>query len=297
MTDQVEEFRKTREDLDSVLKTIELNISTLQFQQADEQLQRALELYEHLRKVAKSSSGIQQRSLQIHAMRIRTLDTQIQNGLERKEEGKREDGNIAFKCNWNDKNYQGVCSDTAYDFNVSLGHSWCTRTRGKCRKYVNIDPVPQDCCYEARALMDFRFAAGWDHDEYGNFIRPRRIWSARKGKIALLTTEPPDIRKRLIVGAFMIYKVWDDPGVETWIYGKCDSALDDMLQYEIEFWKYHKNPGKPSSTAWATGLFRYVSDVAVLGILEEYLSRKRAAGGDTRKVEYLLGILRANRGC
>ena len=66
-----------------------------------------------------------------------------------------------------------------------------------------------------------------------------------------------------------------------------------MLQYEIEFWKYHKNPDNPDSMAWATGLFRYVSDVAVLGILEEYISKKSSQGGDITKAKELLTKLKA----
>ena len=111
--------------------------------------------------------------------------------------------------------------------------------------------------------------------------------------IALLTTEPRHTQKPLVVSAFLIERAWDDPGAETWVYGDKTSALDDMLQYEVEFWRYHKNPGNLDSTAWATGLFRYVSDVAVLGILEEYISKKSSQGGDIRKAEELLTKLKA----
>ena len=44
--------------------------------------------------------------------------------------------------------------------------------------------------------------------------------------------------------------------------------------------------------AWATGLFRYVSDVSIIGILEEYISKKSAEGGDTARTEELLSIIK-----
>ena len=89
MTDQVEEFRKTRKGLNSVLKKIEFNINALQFQQANERLQGANKLHEHLEILANSSSDVQQRSLQSLAVRIQALDTQMQDGLARQETGKR----------------------------------------------------------------------------------------------------------------------------------------------------------------------------------------------------------------
>ena len=65
-----------------------------------------------------------------------------------------------------------------------------------------------------------------------------------------------------------------------------------MLKYEISFWKYHQNPNNPDSHAWSTGLFRYVSDIAVLGILEEYAGKKRLEHADSTKVEKLIKVLK-----
>ena len=89
MTDQVEEFRKTREGVNSVLKKIEFNINALQFRQANERPQGANELHEHLEILANSSSDVQQRSLQSLAVRIQALDTQMQDGRARRETGRR----------------------------------------------------------------------------------------------------------------------------------------------------------------------------------------------------------------
>ena len=141
-------------------------------------------------------------------------------------------------------------------------------------------------------MIDCNFGAGWDLDEHGKQIRPRKITSARLNKIAILTTEPPDSADRLVVGAFKIIKLVEDPGKETYIYGDKETMLDDMLTYKIRFWDHHKNPRSPLSKAWSVGLFRYVSDVAVFGILEEYVTKKRSNGGDTSKAAILINALK-----
>ena len=256
-------FKDVSIALTDAVNRIKQLIARLRYQEAKEEFSRAEDLLTELETVMDPNNTTQKQILQHREIDMDALFRKIEDGLQRREAGKKEDGNIAFKCNWNDKGYKGICSDAAYRYNISQGRLWCTHQHGRCRSLVNAASVPNDCCYEARALLDCSFGAGWDHDEYGRLIRPRKIHSAREGKIALLTTEPPDAQKRLIVGAFLIKKVWEDPGTETWVSGDKNMALDDMLQYEIEFWKHHKNPSKPSSTAWATGLFRYDSEVAI----------------------------------
>ena len=106
---------------------------------------------------------------------------------------------------------------------------------------------------------------------------------ARVGEIAFLTTEPPGSREHLVGGAFRISKLVEDPGQETKVYGDSATVLDDMLDYRISFWKYHRNPTNPDSIAWSTGLFGYVVGVAALGILEKYIAKKQTQGGDASK--------------
>jgi len=265
----------TRIILDGKLKQVQVLVNRKAFQEAEQELSLAEEIFEQLESSLDFNKLVHRRILQNRRMDIGILYDKIQSGLVRREKGKREDGNIAFKCNWNDKGYKGVCSNSAFTYNLNHGRSWCSL--GFCRSYVDIDPIPLECCYESRALLDCTFAAGWDHDDKGTFIRPRKIWSARKGKVALLTTEPPGKAERFIVAAFLIEKIIEDPGKETWIYGDKQTMLDDMLPYEIPFWQYHMNPNNPLSRAWSTGLFRYVSDVAILGMLEAYISKSSTA--------------------
>jgi hypothetical protein len=211
--------------------------------------------------------------------------------LERREKGKREDGNLAFKCNWNDAGYKDVCSDVIHRHNQTWGGSWCSLAQ--CRDSVYVGQHPDEICYESCALRKVYFGAGWDLDSHGRMIRPRHIASARGGRIALLTTQWM-LDARVVVGAFQIGAVRDDAGKETEILGIPETCLDDMQQYGIRFWDYHKNPRNPSSQAWSTGLFRYVSNVAVLGILEAYIAAKTSAGEDPSRGQTLLADFKSN---
>jgi len=286
------EFKNTREKLDSIIGQITGMIQIFAFQEAEQKLQEVNELYESLEQLANSNSSVHQTVLQNRASRIQVVDNQIQAGLARREAGKREDGNLAFKCNWNDAGYKGICSDEVYNKNRRTPRSQCSRSN--CREYVGKLPPVNDCCYECEALRIVSFGAGWDHDDSGKPVRPRHIWDARKGKVALLTTIPHFSTERLVIGAFLIREVKDDPHRETYIYGDKDTALDDMLDFSIPLWKFHKNPWKPESQAWGQGLFRYVSDIAALGIFEAYRQGKIDSKGDTVKVDRIIQLLKSD---
>ena len=83
----------------------------------------------------------------------------------------------------------------------------------------------------------------------------------------------------------------DDSKSETYLYGDEATALDDMLGHKIKFWRYHKNPYRPESQAWGQGLFRYISNVAVLGILEEYRQHRIDSNLETSRVDSLIAVL------
>lgn len=284
-----------RSALDSHLDRVDNLIKGLKIQEAEANLVEAEGVLEQLQTMLDPSNEVHMRIQQNRQIRMDSIARRIGDGLRRREAGKKEDGNIAFKCNWNDKNYKGICSDAAYEHNQLHGGPWCRYQHGRCRSFVDCDPIPENCCYESRALIDCKFGAGWDHDQHGNPIPDgeRKIRSARDGKLALLTTIPQGSLDRLVVGAFLIDRVLDDPGLETFIIGDTNLALDDMLPYRIRFWDFHKNPINPGSIAWATGLFRYVADAAVLGVLEEYIHKKNTAGGDTGTAMELLNRFRS----
>lgn len=291
--DNRDEFRGVREKLDSVIGQVEGLIQRMAFQEAQQQLAETNSLYGHLRQLSRLDSSVHRTVLENRFHRIEDLRRSIQAGLARREAGKREDSNLAFKCNWNDAGYKGICSTQVYETNRRVPRSQCSRSN--CRDYVGRPPPVDDCCYECDALRRFSFGAGWDHDDDGRPLRPRHIWNARRGKVALLTTIPHGQSNRVVVGAFQIVTVKDDPHRETYIHGDANTALDDMLRFHIPFWRYHKNPNKPDSQAWGQGLFRYVSDVAVLGILEAYREAQVDSGGDVTRVEALIHTLTAGR--
>ncbi|MDD5014248.1 MAG: hypothetical protein PHW73_03975 [Atribacterota bacterium] len=290
LKDKLSEFKRIREKLDLKINSIAKLIKTMDFQDAEQELQEVNELYEYLESIATVASSIHHTTLENRAFSIQNIEIQIQSGLARREAGKREDGNIAFKCNWNDAGYKGICSDQVYNINKLTAKSQCSRSN--CREYVGKTPPKIGCCYEHKSLIEIAFGAGWDHDDYGRALRPRHIWSAKKGKVALLTTIPHGTTERVIAGAYLIIDVKDDQTRETFIYGDKNTVLDDMLVFSIPFWRYHKNPLKPESQAWGQGLFRYVSDVAVLGILEAYRKGKIDRNGDISRVDKIIKVIK-----
>jgi hypothetical protein len=285
-----EDIVRRRTALDQEIREVNRLIHNRKLQEAEERMHRVEGLFKELEDVIDHSNQIQARILWNERSELRVLTHDIEEGLDRREAGKKENGNIAFKCNWNDKGYKGVCSDDAYQVNIDRDRRWCCVQHGKCREYVDVFPPPL-VCYESRALLDCNFGAGWDHDENGEGKRPRKIQSVRQGKVALLTTESPTNDERLLIGAYAIAQVRDDPGVETFVLGDKNTALDDMLEYEIRFWDHYKNPNNPQPTAWGTGLFRYLSDFTVRGILEEYRSKAQQKGKDTSRVEQLMKLV------
>ena len=289
MSEQGKRFGQLREELTSALRITASSIVSLQFQLAEVQIQDIDDSYDNLVEIANPDSEIQQRALERLAAEIQNAEAGIRNGLERREAGKREDGNVAFKYSWNDSGYKGICSDAVYKINRKSARTQCGRSN--CRDYVGKPPPVDECCYECQVLRVYKFGAGWDHDENNVPVRPRHIRDVRKGRIAILTSIPHWAKRRLVIGAFQITVVKDDSRSETYLYGDEATALDDMLDYEIEFWRYHKNPDKPESQAWGQGLFRYISHVAVLGLLEEYRQPRIDRDLETRRVDSLIAVL------
>ncbi len=92
--------------------------------------------YEELEREVNSSNYIQVRIFQNRTSQIERLKHKIDDGLRRRDAGKKEDGNIAFKCNWNDKGYKGVCSDEVYEQNRKSLRSECARVKACSDMYL-----------------------------------------------------------------------------------------------------------------------------------------------------------------
>ena len=114
---------------------------------------------------------------------LESLEKQIDEILSKREVGKKEDGNIAFKCNWNDKYYKAPCSLDAYNLNINQGRAWCSSPQSKCREYGGEVDLKNHPCYESIALKHMFFGAGWDHT--GERNQPRHIHSAKVGRMAI----------------------------------------------------------------------------------------------------------------
>lgn len=290
MNNQVEKFRSIREDLATLQKQTESEISSNQFQAAYAVVQKTNALYERLSEIANPDSTIQQKALQNIAIDIRINEVAIDSGLEKREGRKKEDGNVAFKYNWNDAGYKGICSNEVYQVNRKSLRTECARSN--CRTFVGKPPPIDECCYECQALRIYKFGAGWDHDKITNLqVRPNHINSVREGQIAILTSIPPEQKERLMIGAFRIIEVKDDPNSETFLFGDSSTALDDMLKYKIKFWEHHKNRRVSTSQAWGQGLFRYLLNSEVAGILKEYRDKSIADNSETSRVDALINSI------
>jgi len=231
---------------------------------------RLLDINESIKTLRNNADGeIQIRSVRNLDNKLLSIKDKIDKILSNREAGKRGDGNIAFKCNWNDNNYKAPCSYEAYKHNLSEGRAWCSSPQCKCRQFSEDVSLASHPCYESIALKELYFGAGWDHT--GDRQEPRHIHNVKENRIAILTTRPPGAEEidRIIIGCLFINKVNDDPGEETKIYGDCGkSIIIPFNQIKIRFWDYYKNPGAEDLVLWASGLFRYVTNGTVVKILK-----------------------------
>ena len=280
-------FRESREKIEQICESIDALIKKKAARESAEKLQTAQDLLKDLSELAQGE--IQKRSVRNLEIQIGIVSEDIDNILSRREAGKKKDGNVAIKCNWNDRNYKAPCSEEAYKFNISEGRIWCSSPLCKCREYseeVNLENHP---CYESIALKEMYFGAGWDHT--GERQQPRRMHSVKRDRTAILTTRPPGTEEvdRLIVGCLFINRVNDDPGEETKIYGDVEKSIEIPFQaMKIRFWDYYKNPGAEDVILWASGLFRYVSNGTVLSILKAIVEQYANARRDVHKVVDLI---------
>jgi hypothetical protein len=288
----VRKFVDLRESIEGLNEEIKPWIRQKSISESYKRLEESRELLKNLRNIAEGE--IQNRSVERLTFDLEAFARQIDEILSKREAGKKEAGNIAFKCNWNDKYYKAPCSLEAYNFNITAGRAWCNSPLSKCRTFndnVSLNDYP---CYESIALKEMYFAAGWDFT--GDKIQKRKIHSAKRGKMALLTTRPPGVEEqdRLIVGCLFIKTVLDDPGEETKIFGDRTKSFEiDYDEVKVKFWDYYKNKADENLILWASGLFRYVSDETVLNILKGIGEQYKNSGKDVKKI---IGLIRYYEG-
>lgn len=281
------DFKDLRENIESLIVETSEWIAKKSIYESSACIQKVQSLLNKLREMAEND--VQQRAVKRLSDDVEYSAEKIDDILSKREAGKSEDGNIAFKCNWNDKRYKAPCSKKAYEFNINQGRAWCSSPDCECRKYNENVSIEDHPCYESIALKEMYFGAGWDHA--GERKQPRHIYSVRQGRIAILTTRPPgtEEKDRLIIGCLFIDTVRDDPGAETKIYADKEKSIEiDYNNIKIKFWDFYKNAGDEKLVLWASGLFRYISDGTILNILRGVGEKYKNSGNDTRNLLNLI---------
>ena len=208
------------------------------------------------------------------------------------------DGNIAFKVTYVDKNWNGVCSDNLYDYNVE-NRVWCkyqSTFKESCRhkKYLNWDIIKMKTipCYDSVASSELSFSPGFSRDS----IVPYRCLDAKVKKIALFTSrEPGELENERFIFAIGQIDFIDKPRLmdtkEETYYCENESAIRFDEKNYPKFWKYYKNLNAPDRIAWNTGLFRYISDNVLRNLLKDILQSSNYSNQIKRNARVLQDIL------
>lgn len=208
--------------------------------------------------------------------------------------------NAAFKCTYCDGGktkscigFKGVCSKKNIEVNIKNGRNWCSGYA--CREYfdgeitrgelTDIYKNEGGLCYECRALLDWKFSAGWTepkYDESGEIIeesKPKKMNKMSRGSLAVLTTRFPDSteEERVIFAVFLVADSYEgDDSAEGFV--TADPAYKLAFTKEeaeqLLFWDFYTNPNSEKAH-WGTGLFRYLTDEIAANILKRASEIKR----------------------
>lgn len=271
--DQVRDFREARECLDTMLADLGGRVARDELDEAEDALEQAADALKALAAKADSTVDVQCRSLRRLGEELSRLEGKVHDGLDKRESSKEHDGNVAIKLNWNDQDYGDVCTDAAYQHNLLASPgSYCPIS--PCRQFTGTTDLTNYPCYESVAFSQLMVGAGWDH-KGGHLHRPRRFLSVRRNRYAVLTTIKPgdDERRRRIIGMLWMARITEDPGHETMIYGEPEHSFVALLDLDLCFWDYYRNPNRPDKIAWQSQLNRYLSNEATLKIMSDMRDR------------------------
>ena len=210
------------------------------------------------------------------------------------------DGNVAFKCAYNDGGargfvgFGGTCSNGNILRNVKTKRqSWCSDLENPCRKFRDNDfqgRRPRNPCFESQIADSWRFGPGTYHTG-ARAREPIPMRDTQEGKVALLTTRHPDHdseEKRIVFGVFRIESVIEDDNGESSVFGSPVQAirLSEEAALAVPFWRFKSLPasGKPD---WRTGLFRYILDQEVANFLHALYPHLQSAQDRTVSEELL----------
>lgn len=209
--------------------------------------------------------------------------------------GSQKDGNIAIKCNYCDGGrdanrigFSGVCSDRVIKYNIEDVHrAWCSNSRCLCYQYyegkVSRDELEREMsakgkfvCYESTMLSDWKTQAGLTEDE-----QPKSFGSTlHKGAVCVFTTRLPgmDENSRFVFGLFIIDEIFYGNNNKSG-YVKCNTDYHIELTADetkaIKFWNYYRNKNNPERLAWGTGLYRFISNNAIIALLTDLIQLRQ----------------------
>ena len=228
--------------------------------------------------------------------------------------GSPNDGNIAIKCNYCDGGkddshigFSGVCSDRIIRNNIEVEHRiWCSNESCPCFQYYKrnitrnelnsiLNSSRELVCYESTMLSDWEAQAGLTEDGQTT----KRFGSTlHRGAACVFTTRLPDMTesKRFVFGIFLIDELFNGDDNESG-YVKCNTdyhieLLPDEAK-QIKFWNYYRNKNHPEKELWGTGLFRYLSNNAVIGILTDLINLRQGKQKD-EVIRFLSEFCRLN---
>lgn len=192
------------------------------------------------------------------------------------------DGNVAFKCTYNDGGQQsyvgfdGTCSNGNILRNVVTNpRTWCSDAKNECQMFRTNGfkgRRPIKPCYESELIQRWRYGAGFFHTGK-RAGEPISMNHAKLGKVALFTTRHPELDNesdRLVFGISRIERIIEDKNGATWIHGDRSMCirLAESTAFALPYWKYKSLP-KRNKPEWGSGLFRYISDAEVLDFLHD----------------------------
>ena len=201
------------------------------------------------------------------------------------------EGNIAFKCTYNDNGYRKVCNNNIYRYNTRIGRIWCVDPQNDCRKFEGKQILENDYpCYESCLFLNWQFGTGIKRGKkyHGTHISLKK---ANRGKLAFLTTrEPIQFEKDRIIFGFIfindIVNIPDPEGIKEdanaleFIIGDKEKSLAIHPEIKLKFWDYYKNPDNQNTLFWNSDLFTYVSDFTAVNILKDLRQKYNGKNDD-----------------
>lgn len=212
------------------------------------------------------------------------------------------DGNVAFKCTYNDGGtlggpddavgFAGTCSTDNIIRNIRAGRVWCSSPQNQCNDWYDrgfVGKPPDNPCYESELLTrTWSFGSGVYHtgERAG---KPIPMQGVQKGKVALLTTRLPGSREadRVVFAVFKIANIGpsdERQGTLVKASRRYTLRVPRSAAVTLPYWRFKRDHVQ----RWGTGLFRYVTDLEVSDYLHALRPFMVYSPRDREIVEHLL---------